>query len=262
MQGQDVSNTTSVGAVTTGAYQKSTVSKKNNAKSQPIPIGQKKAQSAKPKAELVEPQRPKAEGVKDVTVSSGQTLFDIATKYHVSIKDVLKANPGLNPDRIKEGQVLKMPFVSDKKWNAYIDSKDQFDKQELAKFDAELAQEKAQALKQKTELAQARIQEANDLKYNEKYSFRVDAKTGDIIITLKEDKELGDIRNDFNIPSGHLTQKNPSIKQKYEPEKFLDLDAGVRKANWDGADAKKGDSFIIDPNAFKPSKGFFGDLFD
>lgn len=261
MSGQNVSKATSVGAVTTGAYQKSTVGQNSSAKSQPIPIGQK-AQKAKPKAELVEPQRPKAEGVKDVAVESGQTLFDIATKYHVSINDVLKANPGLNPDKIREGQVLKMPFVSDKKWNAYVNAKEQFEKQEQAKFDAEWAQEQAQALKQKTELAQARIQEANDLKYNEKYSFRVDAKTGDIIVTLKEDKELGDIRNDFNIPSGHLTQKNPSIKQKYEPEKFFDLDAGVRKANWDGADAKKGDTFIIDPNAFKPSKGFFGDLFD
>ncbi len=262
MQGQNVSNATSVGAVTTGAYHKSAVNVKSNSKKQPIPIGQKKAEKNTQKQNSVEPKRPAPEGIKDVTVEANLTLFDIATQYHVSIKDVLKANPGLNPDKIREGQVLKMPYVSDKKWNAYIDSKEKFEKQESAKIEAQWKKEQAQALKQKTQLAQAKIQEANDLEYNEDYSFKVDAKSGNIILTLKKAKELGDIRSDFRLPGGHLREMNPSITEKYKPGSNYNIDTYIRSNDWDAAEANKGDVFIIDPNAFNPSKGFFGDLFD
>ncbi len=230
-------------------------------KKEPIPVGQKKAKAQKG-TDLTEPKRPKPEGTKDVKVGFGQNLFDIATKYHVSIADVVKANPGLDPDKIKEGQTLKMPFVSDKNWANYEKAKDDYERKAAAKFEQEYKAEKAKNLKEKTQLAQAKIQEAKELKHGESYNFTVDKKTGNIIVTLKKDMDLGDIRNDFRLPGGHLRQMNPDITKKYQPDKLFNLDELRREANWDGADVKAGDKFVIDPNAFKPSKGFFGDLFD
>lgn len=256
-------------AASTGATHNTKTTTKQNSKKEPINMGQTKTKNTNQKQVLTEPQRPKPEGIKDVKVNYGETLFDIATKYHVSIKDVLKANPGLHQDKIREGQTLKTPYVSDKKWNAYVNAKDKYEAQELAELEAKWAQEKveqkeqeAKTVKQKTELAQAKIQEANDLKFNKEYSFRIDAKSGDIIVTLKANKELGDIKSDFKLPPKHLTEKNPSIKQKYEPGIILDIDNAVRRADWDDAEAKKGDSFILDPRVFNPSKNFFEKLFD
>ena len=43
------------------------------------------------------------------TVQSGERLSLIAERYGLKVRDVVRVNPGLNPDRLKVGQVLKLP---------------------------------------------------------------------------------------------------------------------------------------------------------
>lgn len=43
------------------------------------------------------------------TVKPGDTLFAIAQKYNTSVNQILKINPGLNPDNLQVGQVIKVP---------------------------------------------------------------------------------------------------------------------------------------------------------
>ena len=43
------------------------------------------------------------------TVVAGETLYHIAQNYGVSVEQVVAGNPGLNPDRIEAGQVIRIP---------------------------------------------------------------------------------------------------------------------------------------------------------
>ena len=43
------------------------------------------------------------------TVEPGDTLFNIATRYGVTIADIVDANPGLDPDRLSIGQRIVIP---------------------------------------------------------------------------------------------------------------------------------------------------------
>lgn len=237
-------------------------SKKTNSKKTYVPLVQNENQSKAEKSTSKAPNRPKPEGIKNIKVEMGDNLFYLATKYHVSMDDVLAANPKLDPDKLKEGQTLKMPYVSDKNWDSYISAKEAYEAKELAEFEANEKLMQTKKLQKRINLAKAKIEEANELKYNKDYNFNVDPKTGNIIITLKEAKELGDIRRDFKLPAGHLKEMNPEITKKYKPGKLFNLDEMVRKNDWDEAEAGKDDKFIVKPEVFKPYKGFLGELFD
>ena len=43
------------------------------------------------------------------TVKQGDTLYSIAREHQVTLNALLAANPGVNPKKLKVGQVLKMP---------------------------------------------------------------------------------------------------------------------------------------------------------
>jgi LysM repeat protein len=43
------------------------------------------------------------------TIRSGQTLSHVAVEYGVSVADIERANPGLNPRRIQVGQSVRVP---------------------------------------------------------------------------------------------------------------------------------------------------------
>ena len=45
----------------------------------------------------------------EYAVARGDILIKIAQKFNVTVEDILKANPGLNPDNIREGQKLLIP---------------------------------------------------------------------------------------------------------------------------------------------------------
>ncbi len=44
------------------------------------------------------------------TVKKGETLYSLSKKYNVPIGRIVKMNSGLNPDRLREGQQLKIPL--------------------------------------------------------------------------------------------------------------------------------------------------------
>ena len=46
------------------------------------------------------------------TIVKGDTFATLATKYHVSVKDIQAANPTLNPTRLKIGDKVKIPAKS------------------------------------------------------------------------------------------------------------------------------------------------------
>ncbi len=43
------------------------------------------------------------------TVKEGDTMFDIALKFGITLEALTAANPGVNPERIFPGQVLNVP---------------------------------------------------------------------------------------------------------------------------------------------------------
>jgi len=43
------------------------------------------------------------------TVARGDILIKIAQKFNMTVEDIIKANPGLSPDNIREGQELRIP---------------------------------------------------------------------------------------------------------------------------------------------------------
>ena len=45
------------------------------------------------------------------TVVKGETLYSLSKKYNVPIGRIVKLNTGLNPDRLREGQKLKIPIA-------------------------------------------------------------------------------------------------------------------------------------------------------
>ncbi len=249
--------TVGAGAVGAGAG----AAAKSGTKAKPVPVGQSKKQPEKAKL-LTKPTKPPISGEKTVTVQSGETTFSIATKYHISMEELLAANPGVDKDKIYENQKLNVPYRTDKAWNKYQKDIEAYENQQYLLSEQKLAAERKRNLNKKIDIANTLIQKAKELEHDKSYTFKVDKKTGDIIVTLKKDMELGDVRSDFRLPKGHLRSMNPEITKKYKPSTMFNLDEGIRVSDWDNADVKKGDSFKISPDVFKPSGGFWKDLFD
>ncbi len=55
-----------------------------------------------------QPAAPSAQG-KTYTIRAGDLLAKIAKENNTTVDAILKANPGLNPNRIKVGQVINLP---------------------------------------------------------------------------------------------------------------------------------------------------------
>lgn len=45
----------------------------------------------------------------DYTIKSGDTLFELAQRYSTSVRQIMRHNPGIDPDNLKVGQVIKIP---------------------------------------------------------------------------------------------------------------------------------------------------------
>lgn len=150
-----------------------------------------------------------------IEVKEGDTLSQIAERYGTTIGNLLAANPGLSAQNLRAGTVIK---VSSEKINA----------------------------------AKDKINQAIDLGYGEEYTFSIEPN-GDIRVTLLDDMELGDVKADFQIPDKSLTNSNPNLKRKYEPQYVFHLD-GCNYNDWDQAEAKQGDQLIISNAHFKPNK--------
>lgn len=43
------------------------------------------------------------------TIVSGETLYAISSKYDVTVKEIIKANPGIKPNKLYKGSVIRIP---------------------------------------------------------------------------------------------------------------------------------------------------------
>jgi LysM repeat protein len=46
------------------------------------------------------------------TIKPGDTLYSLARFYNVSLNDLIEANPGINPDNLRVGQVICIPLAT------------------------------------------------------------------------------------------------------------------------------------------------------
>lgn len=58
-----------------------------------------------------QPQSPPCPERNFYTVQSGDTLYQIAKRYHVPLADLIAANPGIDPDNLRIGQVICIPLA-------------------------------------------------------------------------------------------------------------------------------------------------------
>ena len=43
------------------------------------------------------------------TIKAGDTLYSLAQRYNITVRDILNVNPGINPDNLQVGQVICIP---------------------------------------------------------------------------------------------------------------------------------------------------------
>ena len=180
-----------------------------------------------------------------VTIKDGDSLGALAQKYNTSVNSIMQANGIKDPDKIKPGQVITVNVVSAAELKHYNDLKAAYEQKMQAI-------KEQQEIKVRTEKAAKLIEKAKKDGYGKDYSFSINEK-GHIVITLKNTKELEDIREDFNLPKGRLRETNPSIEQRYKKGPGIRHD-GTEYETYDGAIADKGDTFVIDTNDFKTER--------
>lgn len=52
---------------------------------------------------------PIATGLSEHTIAKGESFYTLGKKYHVGFKAIAEANPGINPNRLKVGDKVKIP---------------------------------------------------------------------------------------------------------------------------------------------------------
>ena len=237
-----VEKTSAVGANSYSSANAGTNTSKTQKKSKPNSIHTKEndvgQQSIKPVP------KPKPQRI-TITVGEGQSLGYLAAKYNTTVSDIIKLNGLKNPDNLKLGQKLQINAIDSKQLKAYEEYKAEL-------FEQKWQQEKKEKLQQKIETSKSQVQKAKEYGYDEDSSFKVD-KNGNAIVTLKTEKELGEVRRDFQIPAGSLSNTN-DIKGKYKPKKIFDLDNCVRYNNYDKAEVPAGDSLLIEGAHFRPDE--------
>lgn len=55
------------------------------------------------------------------TIKAGETLYRLSTLYKVSVQDICNANPGLNADNFRTGQVIRIPVIKEAKTQVSTD---------------------------------------------------------------------------------------------------------------------------------------------
>ena len=176
-----------------------------------------------------------------VTINEGESLGAIAARYNTSVQSIMKANGIKDADRVQTGQVISVNCVSNEELAKYNELKAIYDNKMAEKAEKE-------AVTKRTKIAASKIEKANKDGYAEDYDFAINNK-GHILITLKNEKKLGEISEDFGLEAGMLRATNPSIEQRYKPVKATRRD-GTDYETYSGSRAKKGDTFVIDTNDF------------
>src|SRR6266540_4020479 len=52
---------------------------------------------------------PTIQASQQYTVVEGDTLWGVAVAFHLSLDEIVAANPGINPDRVYPGDVINVP---------------------------------------------------------------------------------------------------------------------------------------------------------
>lgn len=209
---------------------------------------QKKAQ------QLKEPEKPKPKLI-TVTVGSGSSLLYLAGVHHTTVDEIMKLNPEIkSPDKIREGQQIKINSIDKKTMEAYEAKKAKYD-------DQQYEIRKAKEIKARTELANKKIEQAKKHGWEVDYNFTVD-KNGYVIVHPKDRKKLAEVREDLGLPPGHLDTMN-NLEGKYG--NIPTVSDGVRDVEtWDNVKTKDGDTLLVDPGCIRTSRTwtqFFKDLF-
>jgi LysM repeat protein len=76
----------------------------------PDATAERGAESPRPTPPAARPQAPvRAAAPTTHTVAAGETFLAVARRYGLTYSQLLSANPGLDPDRIRPGQTLRLP---------------------------------------------------------------------------------------------------------------------------------------------------------
>lgn len=208
------------------------------AEKKPVDIVKKNEQK-----QLEEPQKPEQQ-IKTYTVKERDLLGNIANAHQTTVAEIVKLNPGLNPDKIKPGQQIKIACYDSKEYAEYMKKLDAYETQQR-----EIRAMKA--IQDRTNLAHKQIEKANKNGWGTDYSFTVD-QNGYVVVTLKEPKKLHEIRKELGLPSGHLDDMN-SLESKFG--KIPTVNDGKRDIEtWDNVKAKEGQTLLIDPSCLRTER--------
>ncbi len=250
-----VDKTSSVGASTSSAVQNSATVKSAN---QEVKINSVYAEANSKGGQKLKPvPKPKPTRI-TITVRDGESLGYIAGRYNTSVSQIVKLNNLDDPDRLKPGQKLQIDAIDSKELKEYENYQYALEKQKWE-------QEEKESLELKIKTSNEQVEKAQEYGYGEDYSFTVD-KDGNILVKLKKEKLLGEVRRDFLLPKGSLSSTN-NIKGKYKPETIIDSEKCMRYNDYDLAEVPVGDSLLIDGQHFHPDENrtawdrFWGNFF-
>lgn len=198
------------------------------------------------------PKEPKRKEI-TVTAGSGTSLFALALKYDTTVDAICKLNNIKDPDKIREGQKIRIMAYDPKE-------KAEWDKYQDMIAEEKRKAEKAKEIEQRKALAEAKIQEAKKNGRDDDYSFSVDNE-GYVVVTLKTNKKLHEIRSEMGQKPGTLDAMN-NFDARYG--QIPTVSDGVRDIEtWDNLEAKKGESFRLSTSEMHTSRTwtqFFKDI--
>ena len=207
----------------------------------------KKTAATKTDAKDRTPREPKKPTPKEITVTitSGDNLGYLAEKYHTSVKEIQKLNNIKDPSKLKEGQKIKIMAISEQDYKAYQEKLTKYYQQ---KYEIEQKKE----VQRKKEKANALIEQAKKDGRDEDYAYAINYKTGNIVVTLKNNRNMGRIKEDFNLPPGSISSTN-NMEKKFG--KIPTYDNGSRSfETWDAIEVKKGTTLEINTDHFKTER--------
>lgn len=156
------------------------------------------------------------------TVQPKETSFGIAQKYHISVVDITKANPGLNPEDVKVGSKIRIPKQS-------ILSADLIEQEELSdtKFTYHRIKngESIESIANLYDVPEQVLKSANHfqdklppvgyiLKIPHAYEYEVEIESTEQQLHVIEKKEdIRDIAEKYQTPIMDIKAANPQVKK-------------------------------------------------
>ena len=220
------------------------------------------------KAEVVEEPEEPEQPEKDIeiihTLEFGDSLGNLAIKYHCTVKEIQDLNNIENPSRVSSDQKIKIPKYKKETWETYQDDLKQYDEKLEEYWDYQTKMDIYDNVKHASkEIKKGETYYPNDYSFELQYDEN-EHETGRVIICLEKNKTLYEVRTELGIPAGMLTYYNPELKE--QPMEEIG-DTGVYTR--DTQDAYIGDKFEIPGHCLNPKeptghkiKDFFKNLFN